>query len=69
MATEVFAERLLQVIDEGRRTSTYKLALLMALIDATAAGADDRGRAPSTLHTRTIAEHVLHIYSHRRGST
>jgi hypothetical protein len=31
---DVFAERLLQVIDEGKRTATYKLALLMALIDA-----------------------------------
>jgi hypothetical protein len=27
-----FAERLLEVIDSGRRTATYKLALLMALL-------------------------------------
>ena len=32
--SDVFAERLLQVIDEGRRTATYKLALLIALMDA-----------------------------------
>lgn len=59
---DIFAERLLQVIDEGRRTATYKLALLLALMDACAAGADDHGRAPPTLHTRTVAEHVLRIY-------
>jgi hypothetical protein len=27
-----FAERLLEVIDSGRRTATYKLALLIALL-------------------------------------
>jgi hypothetical protein len=59
---DVFAERLLQVIDEGRRTATYKLALLLALIDACAAEADHAGGAPPALHTRTIAEHVLRIY-------
>lgn len=58
----VFAERLLAVIDEGRRTATYKLALLLALIDACAANVDSDGRAPTELHTRTIAEHVLRIY-------
>lgn len=59
---DVFAERLLQVIDEGRRTATYKLALLMALIDACGAQSDRTGRAPTELHTRTIAEHVLRLY-------
>lgn len=58
----LIAERLLQVIDEGRRTATYKLALLMALIDACAANADGTGRAPTELHTRRIAEQVLRIY-------
>ena len=59
---DVFAERLLQVIDEGRRTATYKLALLLALLDACAAEADDKGGAPDTIHTRVIARHVLRIY-------
>lgn len=58
----LIAERLLQVIDEGRRTATYKLALLMALIDACATNSDPVGRAPSTLHTREIARHVLRLY-------
>jgi hypothetical protein len=56
------AERLLQVIDEGRRVASYKLALLMALMDALAEGCDPTGAAPATLHTRTIARHVVRIY-------
>jgi hypothetical protein len=58
----LIAERLLQVIDEGRRTATYKLALLMALIDACATNSDAGGRAPSSLQTREIARHVLRVY-------
>lgn len=68
VGTAVIAERLLQVIDEGRRTATYKLALLLALIDACAANADPTGRAPAELHTREIARHVLRRYlPHVRG--
>ncbi len=64
----LIAERLLKVIDEGRRTATYKLALLMALIDACATNSDPSGRAPSVLHTREIALHVLRLYlPHARG--
>ena len=59
---DAFAERLLQVIDEGRRTATYKLALLTALIDACGSGSDTAGRAPQVLHTRTVARHVLRLY-------
>lgn len=59
---DVFAERVLQVIDEGRRVATYKLALLTALVDACAAEADDHGRAPEVLHTRALASHVLRVY-------
>jgi 5-methylcytosine-specific restriction endonuclease McrA len=50
-------ERLLRVIDEGRRTATYKLALLLALIDAAAVGA-----GASELPTRSIAAEVLALY-------
>jgi hypothetical protein len=34
--SDVLVERLLRVIDEGRRTATYKLALVAGLIDAVA---------------------------------
>jgi len=54
---DLLIERLLRVIDEGRRTATYKLALLLALIDATATspGAQE-------LPTRLLAERVLELY-------
>lgn len=54
---DLLLERLLRVIDEGRRTATYKLALLSALIDCVAErpGTD---RVP----TEVIAEHVVALY-------
>ena len=57
-----FAERLLEVIDSGRRTATYKLALLLALLDLCARHSDAAGRAPALLHTRDIAEQVAALY-------
>jgi hypothetical protein len=57
-----FAERLLEVIDSGRRFATYKLALLMALLDLCARHGGPDGRAPSVLYTREIAERVAAIY-------
>ena len=57
-----FAERLLEVIDSGRRTATYKLALLIALLDLCARHSDRSGRAPELLYTRDIAEQVAVLY-------
>jgi len=67
-----FAERLLELIDSGRRTATYKLALLMALVDLCARRADAAGSPPSVLYTREIAERIAAIYwpqviDYRRG--
>jgi len=59
---DVFAARLLQVVDDGRRVATDKVALLLALLDATTDPATDTGRAPATLHTRVVAHHVLRLY-------
>jgi hypothetical protein len=53
-----FAERLLEVIDSGRRTATYKLALLIALLNLCARHSDTRGRASEVLYTRDIAEQM-----------
>ena len=52
-----FAERLLEVIDSGRRTATYKLALLLAMLDlcaGTATRTDGRRRCciPGTSRIR-----------------
>jgi HNH endonuclease len=57
-----FAERLLEVIDSGRRTATYKLAVLLAMLDLCARHSDAHGRAPQVLYTRDIAEQVASLY-------
>jgi HNH endonuclease len=62
VASEGFAERLLEVIDSGRRTATYKLAVLIALLDLCARHSQADGRAPRLLYTRDIAEQVAALY-------
>ena len=58
MATdELLIERLLRVIDEGQRTATYKLALLLGMIDAIASTG-----STTDIPTRAIAERVLELY-------
>jgi hypothetical protein len=54
---DLLVERLLRVIDEGRRTATYKLALLSGLMDAVALTSGS-----SLVPTRLIAEGVLALY-------
>lgn len=54
---ELVVERLLRVIDEGSRSSTYKLALLLGLIDAVT----ELGPV-KTIPTRVIAQKVTEIY-------
>jgi hypothetical protein len=54
---DLLIERLLRVIDEGRRTATYKLALLMALIDTAAIS-----NGVPEIQTRVVAEQVLALY-------
>lgn len=56
-ADDILIERLLRVIDEGRRTATYKLALLLGIIDAAALTP-----GASELPTRLVAERVLELY-------
>ena len=57
-----FAERLLAVIDEGRRTATYKLAVLLALMDCCAEGVAASGAAPDRVPTRRLARRVAELY-------
>jgi len=54
---DLLTERLLRVIDEGRRTATYKLALLLALIDVVALAPGEQ-----VLPTRDLAALVLEGY-------
>lgn len=52
-------ERLLLVIDEGRRTGTHKLLTLLALIDAAAASVDHTLQPAAEVPVRAVAEQVL----------
>jgi 5-methylcytosine-specific restriction endonuclease McrA len=61
-ASLVFAQRFLTVIEEGRRTAMYKLAVLLALVDCCALGSDARGRPPATVSTRDLARRVVELY-------
>ena len=54
-------ERLLLVVDEGRRTGTHKLLTLPALLDATAASVGEDLQPARELSVRTVAEHVLAV--------
>lgn len=57
VSDDLLTERLLRVVDEGRRTATYKLALLLALIDAAALAP-----GAASVGTRDLARLVLEIY-------
>lgn len=57
-----FAERLLALLDEGSFATTYKYALLLALIDCCLEHADGSGRPPASLTPRQLAERVLVLY-------
>lgn len=59
---EQFAQRLLQLLDEGRFVATYKFAVLLGLIEALAEDTDTDGRAPASVSTRALARTVIDIY-------
>lgn len=54
---DLLTERLLRVVDEGRRTATYKLALLLGLIDCAALAPGERD-----IGTRDLAARIVEIY-------
>ena len=57
-----WAQLLLTILDEGRRTATYKLAVLLALLDCCVLGADAQGRPPQSIAVRDLARRVLELY-------
>ncbi len=58
-----FLEDLLDLLDRGSFTATYKYAVLLGLIDLCVEGADaTRGVAPTTVTTRQLAEKVVALY-------
>ena len=58
----VWAQLLLTVLDEGRRTATYKLAVLLGLLDCCVLATDASGRAPAAVPVRDLARRVLELY-------
>jgi hypothetical protein len=56
------AEKVLQLLDQGAFTSTYKYAVLLALLDLVLEKTSPTGDPPDTLSTRDLAENVTHRY-------
>ncbi|MFH1016787.1 MAG: HNH endonuclease domain-containing protein [Pseudomonadota bacterium] len=59
---QAFLEQVLQVLQEGRRTATYKYSLLLAIIDVMIEQCRSSGEAPETISTAAIARKVLALY-------
>lgn len=57
-----FAEKVVELLDAGRYTSTYKYAVLLGLIDLCLEGADPAGAAPVMVTTRQLAGKTIELY-------
>jgi hypothetical protein len=57
-----FAEKVLELLDEGRYTATYKYAVLLALIDLCLERTQASGAPPEVVTTRELAEKIVEIY-------
>ena len=57
-----FAEKVLELLDEGRYTATYKYAVLLALIDVCLERTQTSGAPPDSVTTRQLADKVVEIY-------
>lgn len=58
------AERILQILDQGAFTSTYKYAVLLGLLDLCLERTSPDGTPPGEITTRQLAEKVVEIYWH-----
>lgn len=54
--------RLLDLVRGGARTTTYKPATLLALVEVLAVHADEQGRVPDRVSVRELAERVVGLY-------
>ena len=57
-----FAERVLELLDEGRFTATYKYAVLLALTDVCLERTQSSGAPPDVVTTRQLADRIVEIY-------
>src|SRR5271154_4571161 len=56
------AERLIQLLDEGSFTATYKYAVLIGIMDLCLELTSATGSPPEVLTTRQLAEKVIELY-------
>jgi hypothetical protein len=57
-----FAEKVLELLDEGRYTATYKYAVLLTLIDLCLERTQASGAPPDLLTTRQLADKIVELY-------
>jgi len=57
-----FAEKIIELLDEGRYTATYKYAVLLALIDVCLERTQISGGPPDVVTTRQLADKIVEIY-------
>jgi hypothetical protein len=57
-----FAEKVLELLDEGRYTATYKYAVLLALMDVCLERTESSGAPPEMLTTRQLADKIVELY-------
>ena len=57
-----FGEKILNLLDRGRFTSTYKYAVLLSLVDLCVENPEPDGSAPGVLTTAQVAEKIVEVY-------
>jgi 5-methylcytosine-specific restriction endonuclease McrA len=57
-----FAEKVLELLDEGQFTSTYKYAVVLGLLDLSLENVDRAGEPPTTITTVQLADRVIELY-------
>ncbi|MBL8860529.1 MAG: HNH endonuclease [Planctomycetes bacterium] len=62
LETVAFAEKLLALLEEGKRSSTYKFAKLLALVELCFEKTKPDGAPPDFVTTRELASKVIEIY-------
>ena len=57
-----FAEKVLELLEEGRYTATYKYAVLLALLDLSLEHTERTGAPPEVFTTNEVARKIVEIY-------
>jgi hypothetical protein len=57
-----FAEQLVQLLKQGRKSATYKFAVVLGLMDLCIEHASKQGEAPQSVTTHQLAHKVLELY-------